>query len=78
MEVGDIRVEFIRANLRRALSTDDASFACSAAYEFRRYFEWYAYSIEQSDREFICDQLYLLEESWRNNRRQPLAESTRR
>ncbi len=78
MEVGDIRAAFIRANLRRALSTDDASFALSAAYEFRRYFEWFAYSIEEPDRKFVSDQLRLLEESWSKNRRQPLTESTRR
>ena len=78
MEVGDIRAEFIRANLRRALSTDDASFAFSAASEFRRYFEWYACSIEEPARESISDQLRLLDESWRKNRSEPRIESTRR
>ena len=77
MEVGAIRAELVRANLRRALSTDDASFAFSAASEFRRYFEWFACSIEEPDREFISDQLRLLEESCRKKRSQPHTESIR-
>jgi hypothetical protein len=62
MLLGAIRSRFIQMHLQKALAADDQFFASSVAFEFRRYFEWFAGSIEEPDRTFISDQLRVLEE----------------
>ena len=63
MSLGAIRSQFIRLHLEYALTTEDLSYAENVAAEFRRYFEWFASSLEEQDRVFISNQLCLLEES---------------
>lgn len=46
MELGTIRSQFIQTHLRRVLQTPDHTL-WKVAYEFRRYFEWFAGSIEK-------------------------------
>lgn len=75
MPLSAIRSQFIQLHLRKALALDDRSFASKVASEFRRYFEWFACSIEEPDRTFISDQLRLLEELCRKNQTQPPTES---
>ena len=53
-----------------------ASTPWKTAYEFRRYFEWYAGSISQPDRELISYQLRLLEDSCQGTQKQASTEST--
>ena len=55
----------------------DPSVHWKTAYEFRRYFEWYAGSIAEPDRELISYQLRLLEDSCKRTLRQACTESTR-
>ena len=62
MPLGAIRSRFIQMHLERALAADDRSFAQRVASEFRRYFEWFASSIDERDRECISGQLRQLEE----------------
>jgi len=76
MDLGMIRSKFIQTHLRRALNADNESVTCRAAQEFRRYYEWFAHSMPEPDRESISHQLRLLEDSCRNNQRQPFIEST--
>jgi len=75
MLLGAIRSRFIQMHLQKALATDDQFFASNVASEFRRYFEWFACSIEEPDRTCISDQLQVLEELCRKN--QPRTESVR-
>ena len=76
MPLGAIRSRFIRLHLQHALTTEDRSYASKVACEFRRYFEWFAGSIDEDDRKFISDQLHALEELCRKSQPQPLIEST--
>jgi hypothetical protein len=93
MELGAIRSHFIQHTLRRALGAVDGSAAdgnsgdrraadpsphWKTAYEFRRYFEWYAGSIAEPDREVISYQLRLLEDSCKGTQKQASTESTHR
>jgi len=71
MPLGMIRSRFIQRHLEKALTGGDPAFASRVAYEFRRYFEWFASSIDESDRKSISDQLCLLEEACRNRQKQP-------
>ena len=71
MLLGMIRSRFIQRHLAKALTAGDPVFASQVAYEFRRYFEWFASSIDESDRASISDQLRLLEEACRNSQSQP-------
>jgi hypothetical protein len=70
MPLGMIRSRFIQRHLEKALTAGDPAFASRVAYEFRRYFEWFASSIDESDRESIAYQLRLLEEACRNSQTQ--------
>ena len=63
MELPTIRSQFIQTNLRRVLHTTDETQLWKVAYEFRRYFEWFAGSLGEADREAISYQLGLLEDS---------------
>ena len=65
MALGPIRSRFIRLHLEHALTTEDVSYASKVASEFRRYFEWFAGSMGDLDRELISGQLRQLEESCR-------------
>ena len=78
MELGAIRSQFIQTHLRRVLRTADPEAHWKVAYEFRRYFEWFAGSLEEADRESISAQLRLLEESCQTSQPQAFTESTRR
>jgi hypothetical protein len=75
MALGAIRSRFIRLHLEHALTTEDLSYASKVASEFRRYFEWFAGSLEEPDRELISSQLRLLEQSCQNNDAQPAIEA---
>ena len=77
MPLGAIRSRFIQLHLQYALTTEDFSYAANVASEFRRYFEWFASSLEEQDRVFISNQLRLLEESCGKNQTQSSIESTR-
>ena len=77
MELGTIRSQFIQTHLRRVLQTPDETLLWKVAYEFRRYFEWFAGSIEEADREVISYQLGLLEDSCKRTQKQAFTESTR-
>ena len=76
MALGAIRSRFIRLHLEHALTTEDFSYASKVASEFRRYFEWFAGSMEEPDRELISDQLRQLEESCRMSQGQSAIETT--
>ena len=76
MALGAIRSRFIRLHLEHALTTEDLSYASKVASEFRRYFEWFAGSLEEPDRELISGQLRRLEESCRNKQTQPAIKAT--
>lgn len=54
----------------------DPSAHWKTAYEFRRYFEWYAGSIAEPDREVISYQLRLLEDSCKGTQEQASTEFT--
>lgn len=58
MELGAIRSQFIQHHLRHALNSHENH----VAREFRRYFDWFADSIPETEREFILRQLLSLEE----------------
>ena len=60
MELGSIRSQFIQAHLRRGLGSADPGLHGKIAYEFRRYFKWFANSIEEADRQSISNQVRLL------------------
>lgn len=70
MLLGAIRSQFIKMHLRQALATEDRSFALRVASEFRRYFDWFAGTIEEPDRALISHQLRLLEELCSKNQTQ--------
>ena len=78
MDLGTVRSKFIQIHLRRALLAEDKSLTWQAALEFRRYFNWFAHSITEPDRELISYQLRLLEDSCTHNREQTHTESTLR
>lgn len=78
MDLGTVRSKFIQTQLRRALVADDKSLTWQTALEFRRYFNWFANSITEPDRELISYQLRLLEDSCTHNREQIRIESTLR
>ena len=78
MDLGTVRSKFILTHLRRALVAENRSLVSEAAFEFRRYFTWFADSIAEPDRELISYQLRLLEDSCTNNREQIRIESTLR
>ena len=75
MALGAIRSRFIRLHLEHALTTEDLSYASKVASEFRRYFEWFAGSLEEPDRELISSQLRRLEDFCQNNQLQPAIQS---
>ncbi len=75
MELATIRSQFIQAHLRQALKAAGAVPRGKVAYEFRRYFEWFAGSIQEADREAITYQLRLLEDSCQTIQKAPI-EST--
>lgn len=75
MELGAIRSQFIQTHLRRVLQTPDDT-VWKVVHEFRRYFEWFAGSIEEADREVISYQLRLLEDSCKMTQKQACTEST--
>jgi hypothetical protein len=77
MELGSIRSQFIQTHLRRGLSSADQALHGKIAYEFRRYFEWFASSIEEADRDSISNQLRLLEDSCKRAQKQAFTVSTR-
>jgi len=74
MELGAIRSQFIQTHLRRVLQTPDHA-VWKVAYEFRRYFEWFAGSIQEADREVISYQLGLLEDACKRTQKQAFTES---
>ena len=78
MELGAIRSQFIQAHLQRALNAADQTVVWKTVCEFRRYFEWFAWSIDETDRDLISDQLRLLEDTCNSSQKQLLIASTRR
>ncbi len=74
MELGAIRSQFIQTHLRRVLHASDETQLWKVAHEFRRYFEWFAGSIEEADRAAISSQLRLLEDSCHRTQEQAFTE----
>lgn len=68
VDVRAIRSRYIQENLRRALNGADSFRAWYTASEFRRYFQWFADSFDESDRRIIADQLAKLEALCANSR----------
>lgn len=61
VDVSAIRSRYIKENLRRALNGADCFRAWHTAFQFRRYFHWFADSFNEADRRAIADQLSQLE-----------------